>query len=1159
MNKKKIKKIGLRSIIGVLTFGVAAVGAYMVTPSKVRSGLFNGNEINNDGVEEEVNHFAEFVNQFSIDTGITDTGENTGEKEYYGLDVEFENFSVSFTAGETENAISLLNDTTHKSGLQFLMRGLKDINFVLNADIDYNNRFLPVNVSYVNSGLYFGLKDLRIKATSSTLDELIYQDEDNPGLIYKLFMEAIDLDVEYLIDDIFNGVVDSLFGMIDLSSMSNFSLESISDDQEGIGLDVVENQLTTGDWKFDLTVQINSKDAETGEMDNKNIALSIVVSEDYRLKYIDLGTIDLGSVVIKGALKIDALSTIKDGFKVYAPDDDNENNKYYNSEYTYVEVISYKGWLEKLANFLGEDNQKIGVEFTFDLDSISDDSTLEIGAISGSINADFSELLDFSDYRFSDYDPDYEEEDNHDEEHDEWEENSDNSSEDSSENKGLHRGKIIADDIKSAVELGIELKVVGQDENEYANMIIKYDDGQGYININESEDDNGDISSVLKAKIDNATMNWILEELPAMFSTMGGEGTDTEAVSSLFSFITDSTLVSGIKKGDYSVILDMISEFSNDNSSINIGLSLDSLGLGSDSSVTLKLNSSTGQDDRVLNLDISNVELGSFALNASVHTEPYKQITIGEESTYDSLSYLPTIVDQVSGILDSKQAGFSIEGSLLDSNNLGIKLDGQGQFDYGERYGFGDLSIEQYKYKANEVWYTHQISLDVRNEANTTTPNNVYFIYGEPDNDDKNIKGKVTIDSILDMVDVVKTFISDNKDNEKYTKFIEPIMSMAGAGKLADIISSKDYFRLLKNDLVKSAHKDGQNLNLVIGGSLFEMESDITIRVTLSEEDKLESVEIINLVISGKTLNLKVSLQDFDSSRVSPIDRTGSFMDLSSISLLLEFGLNTTKNNYYHLTADIDLSAVGGIINLDFTIDVKIVVDGEYVKIYGVIADAKLSSLFQDYGITAKSVKSEFTFETYSENDSNKDNGIGGYFHFKTTVVRVLTGRTEIRHFKTTSQNLLDGDNLLTYLLEDFLYVKSSIIDSIGGLSLSSDEEKEAGNFTNLFTDTGFKYDESAKRWDIGLNLDELTGIEALQELELSLYADSNNRFTRLKAQLNIKALFVTLNVVADIKLESTDPNASDWDTSTEAAFTAINNVYFSSNYLNKPNKYLSK
>ena len=134
-------------------------------------------------------------------------------------------------------------------------------------------------------------------------------------------------------------------------------------------------------------------------------------------------------------------------------------------------------------------------------------------------------------------------------------------------------------------------------------------------------------------------MNWLFDELPDMFKDVSDEANTTSALTGIFSFITDSDLVKGIKEGDYAVVLDMLSDIQNDENGISLVLDLSTLGLGDNATLSLVLNSRTGEDNKILNLDINDVELGSLKLDASIKSNGYQDVLIGEEDSYDSLSF----------------------------------------------------------------------------------------------------------------------------------------------------------------------------------------------------------------------------------------------------------------------------------------------------------------------------------------------------------------------------------------------------------------------------------------------------------------------------------------------------------------------------------------
>ena len=139
MNKKILKRI-LGIGAGTLTFFLAVGCAYYLTPNRVVKGTFQ--TIEKDEFDES--HFMKFINRFAKDTGISESDENEREREYYGMHAEFDAFSVAFKKDDS----SVENNISFEGDLDFLMRGLKDINFNLDLDVNWNTRELPLQVGY---------------------------------------------------------------------------------------------------------------------------------------------------------------------------------------------------------------------------------------------------------------------------------------------------------------------------------------------------------------------------------------------------------------------------------------------------------------------------------------------------------------------------------------------------------------------------------------------------------------------------------------------------------------------------------------------------------------------------------------------------------------------------------------------------------------------------------------------------------------------------------------------------------------------------------------------------------------------------------------------------------------------------------------------------
>ena len=90
-------------------------------------------------------------------------------------------------------------------------------------------------------------------------------------------------------------------------------------------------------------------------------------------------------------------------------------------------------------------------------------------------------------------------------------------------------------------------------------------------------------------------------------------------------------------------------------------------------------------------------------------------------------------------------------------------------------------------------------------------------------------------------------------------------------------------------------------------------------------------------------------------------------------------------------------------------------------------------------------------------------------------------------------------------------------------------------------------------------------GIDALQALELTIYGttiqDENGNdidvLNRAKVRLDVKALFLTIKVNADIKLVNPSLTVKTWANSIEARYKLIAiDSQFNNKILNDPNSY---
>ncbi|MCR4910942.1 MAG: hypothetical protein K5925_00225 [Bacilli bacterium] len=1140
MKKINFKKVLLRGGTFTLALALGLVGAYMVTPQKRRTLSAPSSTTITPSTPIEETHFEKFVNKVTRE--VTDEG-------IQGLEANFDNFKITYKM--SEDAVET-NTIQLDGGFQFTMESLEDINFVANLDIDYNGKNLPLLAGFVGKTLYVGVKDIRIKASQTSFDGLIDTIEN-----YYYAASGLDLDLSKIYNKLKSVILGDSGEKLDVNALlSKFTKKPTEEDPTGVSFETVETTTENG-YKFDLNVDMttSSKDKETEEVSYKTnkIRVSIDVDKSYNLTKVDLKQLDFGTLSISGAINMEVkpLKVLLPDYDYVGNDEGDANSPYYNSNYHYVEVVSYDGWLKKLANLLSEDNQKLGLAFTANMGINKDDVKNELGKIVGSINVDFSELIDLSEYK---HDPSYWD----DEEEVEYEFEDDPYVKKGFKTRGLDTNDLL-NKVKDGLKLGLELDIYGQNNTLYSNLSLNYEEGDGYLTFNKYQVDENTEDAVVKAKLDAASVKWMIEELPGLFQKETND--NEEKTSELFSFVTDSEFVTAAKTGDFSGILDMLTTLSNDDKRINVGVDLSSLGFDG-TEISLVLDSTYSDENKVLSLNTTDINLGNFALSLGLNTEQYKQVDTLDKDVYQSLSFLPGVFEQVADILDTKKTGFALDGSVLSTTDgTGLLIDGDGQFDYGTKYGYGDLTIKQLKYSkktVNNPWATHQISLDVRNDNEDKSKNDIKFVYGDI-NSNENIKGKITVKTITDIIDMVMELVNDG--DERFTKFVDPIMTALGMSAFSSVLDSGDYLRFAKNDLIKSVDFSEEGIVVVIGGNLFGLANGNDIRISvnfknvvkgLETSQNIESLEVKLIygteVESQKDISIKLSLKDFSDERLSTIksydaaNPNAKYMDFSSIKVLLDLGIRTTKLGYYNLSAVANVKAGSVLSTGDIDIGVHILVDGENVKLYSKLTLPYIVRRLSRHAdlLSPSDITSELVFETYPDGDPNKTNGVGGYFMIKKTIDPRI-GKDRYVYYKSTSKNFLD--NIIKYLLVGILDLGDTIVNSIGDIDLGGDsgEEKAPGKYTALLPEDGFTYNgnENNPEWNLILELGKALNIDALKTANVKI-TGANGYLAQLVAKLNVQASILSLNVNLTANLNNPNPNVTTFPSDVQTSFNEI-------------------
>lgn len=1107
-NKKKVLKWAARGGTFVLVMAATLFGAYSLIPARQKVITFDRPGGGQGDVE--TSYFSKFV------SNLAEAAEGDAEKPM-GLSAKLEDFEITFP-GKEEN---IIDDIKIDGELNLLMNGLSNINLTLEALADYNHKEISLCLGLVNNDFYIAIQDLAIKSSYTSTMEIfeyineLFFDPDKEGGLH------IDFDVEQFISD--------LVSNLDLSSLLSGSGLSLPTTTETVNGNEVTMNLLMEDMGLDIVIVIN-KDTLT-------------------LVSVDLGTIEAGDVTIKGKLVCDTID------HVVAPDDED-----YPVQRTFVESISYKGWIDRLVRLFN--TRTLGLDFTAQI--ALDNGATDLVNLDADVDLDISKIIDLYTLTY------------------EGRENKDND-----ENGGLKpamlvnddrepRTNIDIDDISGAfnpngqLEFGVHASARGQGASEYLNFDLSYFEDTGFLTFNQSED----LNAVMKAKITKNTVSSIIGKLPNIIALATPNNTDAQKVedasSDLFSFITDSELVKAIKSGDYSGIIDLISDLSSDDGLINLVLSLKSIGLGNNSLVKLVLDSNA--NNSVLNIDIKNIQIGSVVINASMKSRDFTNSQINkiksDKGNYDSMAFLDDVFDQVTDILDVQTGMLTLDGTILDENGYGYTINNsKANFDAKKFVGFGEVHLHQTGediVSPNGV--DHNILFDINNDSSDESARNILVTYNE------NMNLKLSTTTIVDIFGLFTDLLKS--DDPRFTKFGDSILEMLLGSTIANVIKNKDFLEFGKPSYLKSIKQesDGSKINIVINGGVLNLESDISISlnfktVTTKVDDtevkkvNISGLSITNLKIGGKTININAGLEKMDETYISLVDKSRNFMDFTQVKVLLDFGINTTKINYYHLTAALKVN----LLNLDMlniNLDFHVYVDGKTTKVYGIIPDIPSLTIFVSGHTLTQHVKSELVFEP----GVDEGDDIGGIFHILKSQYNKSTGKTEQAvYYRCDSGTFLE--NITTYLISDMLDIRTTYVDMLDTLDLGGAKTKDP-DYSRMFDN--FKYThnplaESQHKWDIGLNMGALLANDKLGSLTVSLNGkDDRNSGLFTFADVDWTMLSA-IRIQGQIVLDNASFDVTNWPTSINNKYEEIIGYYnnltgtdktkFDTTYNNNPNK----
>ena len=542
--------------------------------------------------------------------------------------------------------------------------------------------------------------------------------------------------------------------------------------------------------------------------------------------------------------------------------------------------------------------------------------------------------------------------------------------------------------------------------------------------------------------------------------------------SGLLDVLLFNDQLKAIAAGEYEKIIDAVKGFTVlDDNLLRFDLDLSGLGLGSEATIAVTLDgreADQGFAGSEATIEASDLSLGGFAIDLTLKTTPYTTIKDVDFASYDSLDGLPTIFEQVKGLVNSKQAGFEIKGSFADESGYGLSgLNGRIDFDLGKTLAGASLTLGE---KSASVDREHNLVLDIDQPG---TEPYLRFQFN------KTMNGKMAFSTFGGIVDLATGLL--NSEDERYDVFLDPLREMM-VDTIIDKLMNGEIGYVASLTILDSLRVTTEEIRVVLDLSTVGLESKLAIAIGLNSNGEAATLSLGGLTIGGSTLDLSLTLVPYAETNVhllNDID-SSSFMDFSSLDQFLGTALDTAALSTYHFeNGQLAITALGGLIEAgDIDMDAEVRVDGANVEAYvhlGGLRSGALVLVTEGHsGFLGIGASTRDTYIYYDGRDGRSDLYIENVEHWR--------GEDIVNSYKHTSADFLA--NPMYIIVKEIFSFTDSIYNLITG-SVDTDPTGEPMAYEEILK--GYAYDGSSGTYDLTIGLPTILQSNALTDLDLTI------------------------------------------------------------------------
>lgn len=567
------------------------------------------------------------------------------------------------------------------------------------------------------------------------------------------------------------------------------------------------------------------------------------------------------------------------------------------------------------------------------------------------------------------------------------------------------------------------------------------------------------------------------------------------------------------------------SNFSTTTTNILTGETEDKLKL-TDMYVAIKFDSNSGA---LQSLEIKNFGLNNYEADLVVTFGEYKPFTVNK-SDYQKIDHLIGIAEFYDIYKDLNKfriefdAKVSKDDEIVSGNTVSyndILVDGGLQFELdplrGQEghtnigYGYGDLSVLDRKN------VKHTIRADMKNVDEILLSYSTKIGNTKRDAEVDPMNVKMRVQTMKDLVEVITTLVKD--PDEHFNELFGALLDKTASMPIGQIIAG-DYLQLLTTNLVDRFEVGDDYIEMDVSLDILAFEnSAFKLRIDFTSDEYgisgLKDLKVSNFSFEGLHVDFNAYLKEFDdsleSSRLSPAE---DYIDFSDLKVLLQLGINTSKNNYYHFTATAKVTISLFNISLDLPLDIKVWTDHGDVKVSVDMTDIPtiiFVNVPTDRALTTKNRTAHIYYHDKAFYVNRSETYTEGLIRKKTYLVEHVA--------KYNVDQFLE--NAIEILCGDVLCLSDSIMEKINESVNKGNDEAYQMKYENILN--YFIYSASGHYFYFDINLAELANNEQLETLTVKVLTDnSNTSLTGLNANLTVKLTSV-LSLVVSLNLTLAD------------------------------------